>query len=201
MNQYHEYQSLQEMKAVYKEIQDQLEQNGGELTDELQIALSYVDDTYDEMIFRIYNIIQEVEGVKERRQAEIKRLQEKAAAEDKSVKAWKDLLKNLIKERGTPNKSGNLNFKVNDLSFTVTKSTAVVVEEDFDNPAFTSYVLGEKVSPLHKQSIENFLKQYAGAEEVKFSKAVDKTAIKKAIAEGLVVEGAHLETSENLSVR
>lgn len=201
MNQYHEYQSLQEMKAIYKEIQDQLEQNGGELTDEIQIALSYIDDGYDELVFRIYNIIQETEAKKQRRQEEINRLKNKAAIDDKSIESWKELLKNLIKERGTPNKSGNLNFKTDDLSFTITRSQSVVVDEDFNDPTFTSYSLNERVNAIHKQSIELFLKQYAGLEAVRFNKAVDKIAIKKAIAEGEEIEGARIETSENLNIR
>jgi hypothetical protein len=201
MSQYLEYQSLLEMKAAYRELFTLLEENGGELTPEIQESFALIDESYEEMIYRVWNIIKETEGLIANREAEIKRLQTKTATNEASIKSWKSMLLTMVKERGTPNANGNKNIKVNDLSFTVGKSSSVIVDDTFENPAYTTWTLAEKLKPIHKISILNFLKQQTGSDEIKFNKVVDKAAIKKVITNGGVVEGAYLEPSENITVR
>lgn len=200
MNPYYFYKSLLELREDYKHLLSEIEENEGEITEEIKEKFIKVDDDHEATLFSAYNIMQELKGSVETRQKEIDRLQKKNDIAEKSIDAWKKFVIEMVKIKSPKNESGNQHVKVNDVSFTVSKSKSLIIHEDFDDERFTKWVLKDKIPTEHKTRIENYLKNKI-SEDIKFEKTVDKNAVKKEIDSGVLIKGAEIQESDKLILK
>ena len=161
--------TLYDLTTEQMVINQLLEENGGELTPELEEALMITEENLSQKTegyckaIAIYN--NEAAGLK----AEIERLTAKKKTAEKAVERMKDSLLDCMKR---------LNLeKINAGTFTVSTRKSKSVE-----------ILDESLIPMdYKKEVTTI--------------TVDKAAIKKAIDNGVDVEGAKLNENKNIQIK
>lgn len=165
--------TLFKINTEYLEIISQLVNNGGELTEELEQSLEVNRDQLETKAESYIYIIRELEAKANAANEEIKRLQ----GVKKSIQATQDRLKdsllNALMLYGSEDNKGVKRLEIGLNKLSTRKSSQVIITDE----AIIS---------------EDF---------AKWSKSVDKTAIKKALSEGGEIEGAELITNLNLSIK
>lgn len=164
-------------------IEAMLEDNGGELTPELE---SMWDETRESLVQKVDNynaLVQKLDAYATNIKAEVKRLQALQKTADNSLKRIKDHIKDVMEANGISSLEGRF------CKMTLTRSTATEVDED---EALAPYVeaIGEFAATL--------------PDYIKVEASVSKTAVKEAVKdlpEGVSLPGVSLAHHTSLRIK
>jgi len=168
----------------------QLIENEGELTDELDEILTINQSEFNDKANDYVWVIKNLEQVIELRKSEIDRLKQKNQATDNTISRLKTYLMHSLQLRGGK-------AKVDDFSLSIGKSVSVKVDEALINPKFCRFTLSTKLDLNDANAVSSLLNIDATA----FKKEVNKTEIKKEIQQGVDIVGAELVESQHLTIR
>ena len=192
--------TLWEIEKKYRDLFKEIEENEGEITEEIQEQLAINQDDFVEKVEAYFVIISEYESYIERRKLEIERLKKLSEKDTLKVDYLKERLKNALHLFGGSKitKTGKMNyfsdFKNLDIKLTSSASESVKTIEGFDNKDYCEYKIVDKLSFTELEKI----KQVAKVE----SEAIpDKRKIKDALENGKDIEGAEIEINYNIKFK
>lgn len=181
--------SLWEIDADLQKATQELIENGGELTDELNEVLTVNNNEFEEKALNYIWLIKNLENEADLRASEIKRLQAKNKAIDTTLDTLKTKLLDSVKLRGK--------VKIGDFNLSVGKSKAV----NIDNLEIVPFAY-KKVALKAKLDVTTYLDMLDnGYDEKDFEMTPDKIAIKKVIEEGNYVPGVELIEKQHLVIK
>lgn len=119
-----------EIQEELKAVEQELEENGGELTEELEQKLVVTQETFKEKVRNYTNVIKMLENDTNLIKEEQARLKELCDRKNKTIDRLKSIIVNAIEQFGETKKSGvrYLNYGTGEISVKTTK--AVVVDEE-----------------------------------------------------------------------
>jgi hypothetical protein len=167
--------SLFAIQQDYLQIINELEDNGGELTDEISQALAITRDDLAVKAQNYHAIMSNLEADIAQAEAEIKRIQQYAKAKQAVYDRMYAALLQALLLFGEEDKKGIKRLEVGTLRLSTRRSESTAVE-----------------------SIEALPEQY---KRVKTVVEADKTAIKKALQEGVEVPGCSIEPKYSLVIK
>lgn len=176
-----QYKSLYELEKEYLEIINILEENGGELTSELEESITINKNELNEKIGKYFNLIAELENINNAIKSEVKRLNSKILNKEKTINILQNAVKNATilfgKEEFT--KKGNKAYllELEDLSIRLSPSESVIITD------------------------ENVIPQEFINTTTKIITSVDKKAIKTAIEQGVDINGCYIEVKHNVNFK
>ena len=121
------WQIQQELLDTFNE----LEENGGELTPELEDKLNITQSEFKNKIENYLYIIKQTESDINACDAEAKRLTALKKSKQNTIDRIKSVMANAIEQFGDENKSGNRFIDLGTAKITVRKSDKVIVNDDF----------------------------------------------------------------------
>ena len=164
---------------LYEITQDQLsilailEENGGELTPELQEAMTITQDSFEKKAEAYSYLIIKMESESDMVAAEIKRLQALKKSKDNNSDRLREALSVAMVAFGREDNKGIKRFETPTLKLSTRKSESVQITDEKAIPAQYMVVKQE----------------------------VSKTLIKEAISQGIQVEGAQLVTKQSVQIK
>ena len=181
--------SLWEIDADLQKATQELIENGGELTDELNEVLTVNNNEFEKKALNYIWLIKNLENEADLRASEIKRLQAKNKAIDTTLDTLKTKLLDSVKLRGK--------VKIGDFNLSVGKSKAVNIDNLEIVPfAYKSTRLKAKLDmTTYLDMLDN------GYDEKDFEMTPDKVTIKKVIEEGDYVPGVELIEKQHLVIK
>ncbi len=123
------FQISDELTSVF----DELEENGGELTPELEEKLSISQEQLDSKISNYLGVIKQLESDSDLCDKEIKRLQTIKKSKQNTIAKLKSILCYTVDKFGQPNKSGNNVIDLGTCKLTAKASEQVSVDETYYN--------------------------------------------------------------------
>lgn len=188
-----------EISEEYLYLIEQLEENGGELTPELEERLKITKDDLEQKIKAYHHIITVNTSDAVAIDLEIERLNKVKKVKANTIERLKDNLLQATLMFGYDGKSGNkkLDYDTLKLFTQNTKSVLLDDEENFEVPAYTAYNISSRFTKTEVKKIEDLL----GTGELKTTKFVSKEAIKKAIEQGETVNGASVLEKPHLRIK
>jgi len=175
-----------ELQAAFQELIE----NEGELTDELDEILTINQSEFNRKATDYVWAIKNLEQVIELRKSEIDRLRKKNTSTNNTIDKLKMYLQSSLKLRGGK-------AKVDDFSLSIGKSVSVEVDDILIQPKYCRYTLDIKLNAIDAVAVSELL----DIEDTNFKKEVNKTEIKKELQQGIEVEGAKLLESTHLVIR
>lgn len=139
--------NLFEIEQELLEVVSELEENGGELTPELEEKLSIADGNFRYKIEQYCNVIKQLQFEQDAIKVEQKRLKDLSDRKAKTVERLKDIIIPAIEQFGDTKKSGVRYVGYNTGEVSVRKSTAIQLDEEHIDTI-----------NLHVQNIIDYLK-------------------------------------------
>ena len=121
------FEISKELESVF----DELEENGGELTEELEKKLSISQDEFRSKVNAYLSIIKNIESDVDCCDKEIKRLQSVKKSKQNTIDRLKNILVWAIDKFGDINKSGNRYVDLGTSKITIKSSNKVIVNEKY----------------------------------------------------------------------
>lgn len=121
------FEISRELESVFNELED----NGGELTEELEEKLSISQDEFTSKVNAYLSVIKHTESDIDCCDKEIKRLQSVKKSKQNSIEKLKNILIWAIDKFGEVNKSGNKYIDLGTTKLTIRNSEKVIVNEDY----------------------------------------------------------------------
>lgn len=128
------FEISKELESVF----DELEENGGELTEELEEKLSISQDEFRSKVNAYLSIIKHIESDIDCCDKEIKRLQSVKKSKQNTIDRLKNILVWAIDKFGDSNKSGNKYVDLGISKVTVKSSNKVIVNEKYADDIISS---------------------------------------------------------------
>lgn len=128
------FEISKELESVF----DELEENGGELTEELEEKLSISQDEFRSKVNAYLSIIKHIESNIDCCDKEIKRLQSVKKSKQNTIDRLKNILVWAIDKFGDSNKSGNKYVDLGTSKVTVKSSNKVIVNEKYADDIISS---------------------------------------------------------------
>lgn len=128
------FEISKELESVF----DELEENGGELTEELEEKLSISQDEFRSKVNAYISIIKHIESDIDCCDKEIKRLQSVKKSKQNTIDRLKNILVWAIDKFGDSNKSGNKYVDLGTSKVTVKSSNKVIVNEKYADDIISS---------------------------------------------------------------
>ena len=128
------FEISKELESVF----DELEENGGELTEELEEKLSISQDEFRSKVNAYLSIIKHIESDIDCCDKEIKRLQSVKKSKQNTIDRLKNILVWAIDKFGDSNKSGNKYVDLGTSKVTVKSSNKVIVNEKYADNIISS---------------------------------------------------------------
>ena len=128
------FEISKELESVF----DELEENGGELTEELEEKLSIHQDEFRSKVDAYLSVIRNIESDIDCCDKEIKRLQNVKKSKQNTIEKLKTILVWSIDKFGDVNKSGNRYIDLGTSKVTIKSSNKVVVNEDYADSIISS---------------------------------------------------------------
>lgn len=180
------FQLNQELQAIFEE----LEENGGELTPEIeeQLRINQVDvnnkvESYTQVIAQLNNDIELIKSEK-------KRLDELKASKEKTIESIKKLILYALEYFGGTTKSGTKVIDFGTGKVSTRNSVSIELSEDYD-----------KLANIFKRQLNwaGYLNQVDNIDNIKtsFKEALENNTIEK---EGIVYRDAITATEDDLDV-
>ena len=163
------YEITQEQLAIIS----YLEENGGELSQEVEQALAITQEAFETKAEAYSYIILKMEGESDMIAAEIKRLQALKKTKDNSSERLRESLSLAMVAFGREDAKGIKRFETPTLRLSTRKSESVQVYD-------------EKAIPGRYMIVKH---------------EVSKTLIKEAIAQGIEVDGAKIVTKQSVQIK
>lgn len=176
-----------DLSLEYIQIMDELEENGGELTDDILDRLNINKDELDDKLENYRKVIAMINGRIETIAKEQERLTAKAKVQANMIEKLKERMKIAVNLYGDVTKTGNKTYTNGLSKFTVVKTHPLYIapsfELDLDNKELLPYVKGSFVFKTSGEDVVN-LKSKLTALGISFSEefAIDKTSLKKALS-------------------
>lgn len=150
-----------EISRELDSIFDELEENGGELTEELEEQLSISQDEFTSKVKAYLSVIKRTESDVECCDKEIKRLQDVKRSKQNSIEKLKNILIWAIDKFGEVNKSGNKYIDLGTDKLTIRNSEKVVVNDDYAKSIveniFNKINAASYTNELYNNSIEDII--------------------------------------------
>lgn len=127
-----------EISKDIESVFEELEENGGELTDELEEKLSISQDEFRSKVDAYLSVIRHTESDVDCCDKEIKRLQVIKKTKQNSIERLKNILVWAIDKFGDVNKSGNKYIDLGTSKITIKASNKVVVNEEYADDIIAS---------------------------------------------------------------
>ena len=150
-----------------------LEENGGELTPEVQEALTITQEAFEKKAEAYSYLILKMDAESDMIAAEIKRLQALKKSKDNNSERLRDALSVAMVAFGREDNKGIKRFETPTLKLSTHKSESVQITDEKSIPAAYMVVKHE----------------------------VSKTLIKEAINQGIQVDGAQLVTKQSVQIK
>lgn len=128
------FEISKELESVF----DELEENGGELTEELEEKLSISQDEFRSKVNAYLSIIKHTESDIDCCDKEIKRLQSVKKSKQNTIDRLKNILVWAIDKFGDSNKSGNKYVDLGTSKVTVKSSNKVIINEKYADNIISS---------------------------------------------------------------
>ena len=128
------FEISKELESVF----DELEENGGELTEELEEKLSISQDEFRSKVNAYLSIIKHTESDIDCCDKEIKRLQSVKKSKQNTIDRLKNILVWAIDKFGDSNKSGNKYVDLGTSKITIKSSNKVIVNEKYADDIISS---------------------------------------------------------------
>lgn len=143
--------SLFGIAEKYDYLVSQIEENDGEVTEEVASELAITEQELEDKL-RAYRKILDVKKLEtEYNKEEIKRLRERNAGFDKATKRLKQAIVDALHVFGVQSKSGNFNLKFPDFTVYTKESQSINVNEDSLTDIINNQLLPD-VYPIHPHS-------------------------------------------------
>jgi len=192
--------TLWEIEKKYRDIFRDIEENEGEITEEIQEQLAINQDDFEEKVEAYFVIISEYKSYIERRKAEIERLKKLSEKDALKVEYLEERLKDAlhlfggskITDKGKRNFFSN--FKNLDIKLTSSASESVKTIEGFNNKDFCEYKIIDKLSFTELEKIKEVA-------NIQTEAIPDKRKIKDALENGVEIEGVELELNYNIKFK
>lgn len=160
------------IKEAFYALFNELEENDGELTEEIQVEFASLELSLEDKMHSLFYIKKEKEAAKAMLSDEIKRLTVKVKSLDKVIERVKAMALDATIEFGKTGKTGNKSLKYEDLSiYTVNKETLIEPDDSKSFMDMAKYLLE---ADLFEDGDE------IEAELFEFSCALKKMSLKKA---------------------
>lgn len=132
------YQISQELLSIF----DIIEENGGELTPELEEALTLTQESFNNKIKDYTNVVKMLQNEIMDIKVEKARLNELQKSKEKTIDRLKSIIVKAINDFGDTNKTGSKFIDYGTGKVSIRKSTTVEVDEDNINNFVKRYVNG-----------------------------------------------------------
>lgn len=192
--------TLWEIEKKYRDIFRDIEENEGEITEEIQEQLAINLEDFEDKVEAYFVIISEYKSYIERRKAEIERLKKLSEKDILKVEYLEERLKDALhlfggsKITNTGKKNFFSNFKNLDIKLLSSASESVRTIEGFDNKDYCEYKIVDKLSFQELEKIKEVTK-------VESEAIPDKIKIKKDLDKGKDIEGAEIEINYNIKFK
>lgn len=151
------FEISKEIESVFEE----LEENGGELTDELEEKLSISQDEFRSKVNAYLSVIRNTESDVECCDKEIKRLQAVKKTKQNSIERLKNTLIWAIDKFGEVSKSGNKYIDLGTSKVTIKSSNKVIINEEYAeniiSTAFTKLREANYTNELYDNNIKDLI--------------------------------------------
>ena len=148
------FEISKELESVF----DELEENGGELTEELEEKLSISQDEFRSKVDAYLSVIRHTESDVDCCDKEIKRLQAVKKNKQNTIERLKNILIWAVDKFGDVNKSGNRYVDLGTSKVTVKSSNKVVVNEEYADDIISSTFAELREANYTKELSDNPIK-------------------------------------------
>ena len=183
--------SLWEIDAELQKATQELIENGGELTDELNEILTVNNNEFEEKAENYLWLIKNLENEADLRTTEINRLRAKNEAIMTTIDTLKSKLIPALLKRGKT--------KISDFNLSVTKSKSV--GECHINLIPVRYLRISLKSKIHHGAYTRMLNANLGLTSDDFTIEPDKATLRKDLMAGQIIKGASLNEKEVLTIK
>ena len=190
--------TLADLELEYRHIYDELESNGGDLTEELQDALAINDSDFEDRVENYHLMITQNDSDTERLNRVIKNAKAKIEAKTKVSAYLEEIIKKAAKTIILPEKTkgGLLTYKkeFRDIRLVISPSQSVNITnlEAVKEAGLGKY--GVDFNTNDEIIIQRIRKAFPNI-EIKAEFSPDKTEITKKLKAGEDIKGAELETN------
>lgn len=150
-----------EISSKLSSIIDELEENGGELTEELSEKLTISQQEFKDKIENYLNVIKNIDSDVEACDKEIKRLQSVKKTKQNTIERLKTIVCWAIDEYGETNKSGNKYVDLGKSKVTVRAMPKVIVNNEYAdsiiNTIFKELIYVNDTKELKENAIKDLL--------------------------------------------
>jgi hypothetical protein len=150
-----------EISSKLSSIIDELEENGGELTEELSEKLTISQQEFKDKIENYLNVIKNIDADVEACDKEIKRLQSVKKTKQNTIERLKTIVCWAIDEYGETNKSGNKYVDLGKSKVTVKAMPKVIVNDEYAdsiiNKVFKELIYVNDTKELKENAIKDLL--------------------------------------------
>lgn len=150
-----------EISSKLSSIIDELEENGGELTEELSEKLTISQQEFKDKIENYINVIKNIDSDIEACDKEIKRLQSVKKTKQNTIERLKTIVCWAIDEYGETNKSGNKYVDLGKSKVTVRAMPKVIVNDEYAdsiiNTIFKELIYVNDTKELKENAIKDLL--------------------------------------------
>jgi effector-binding domain-containing protein len=184
--------SIFEIGREYRDILEELEENGGEITESIADRLAINKSDFEDKCESYKVVLEHLDSNIKRRKQEVDKLEKFNKRDEKTIDYLKSYLEQAVKLYGeskvTPTGRTNYNYSFKDKDFKLVSnaSESVLLASDFNNSRFMNYAIKTQ---LKKHQIEE-LKKIIPTLEV--TGTPDKTAIGAALDKKEIIEGASI---------
>lgn len=147
-----------EISKDIESVFEELEENGGELTEELEEKLSISQDEFRSKVDAYLSVIRNTESDVDCCDKEIKRLQAVKKTKQNSIERLKNILIWAIDKFGETNKSGNKYIDLGTSKVTIKASNKVVVNEEYADDIISSTFAELREANYTKELCDNTIK-------------------------------------------
>lgn len=162
-NSYFQYLETSKLLFKYREaielLQEELENNGGELTNEIENKFKGIEDDGEQLAWEILQLQDAIDSEIKTNKERIERIEKLNVSLGKQDEYLNSLLSILIKENGKLNNSANFALKLGERNLTLQKKISYDVGDNFSNPDFIRYSVKGKITEGNAKRIETFLHQ------------------------------------------
>lgn len=200
--------SLWEIESQFRNIISELEENGGELTEEISESLAINKSDFEEKAESYFVVLNNYDKEIEKAKSEIERLQDKNKNREKIIDQLKKKLISAVHLYGlsktTP--TGRINYSIKfpnlDLSLNSNASESVeILDETKIKNQFIKYSLNNDFTFEEMHKLKNFIESNKIIEDIKLIKNIDKTKIKESLKNKNNVDGADLKINYNITFK
>ena len=189
--------SIFDIQQEYVDIISELEENEGEVTEEIQERLHINKNEIDDKLNAYAYITKEISGEILVLEEEIERLKNKITAKTNTIERLKSVCAVAVNTYGEINskskaKNPGKSYDTGKNKFVLVHTNPVIIrnEDTFTNDKFVTYSIKGRFKKSDLDKIAKLLQ-----DEIEVNKNIDKAAIKKDIEAGIEIEDAYLDTN------